>query len=82
MVVTPEPGFWKYWRQTLSLLKSQCHAIMNKYSEAAFAVKQVHEGLSNTENLTKCTLAKVGKNSVWTAIVNNAEENRAKFCNF
>jgi hypothetical protein len=35
MVDVPEQGFWKYWRQELSLLKSECHAITNKYPEAA-----------------------------------------------
>jgi hypothetical protein len=38
--------------------------------------------LSNTEILSKCTLARVGEGSQWTITVNSAEENRAKFCNF
>jgi hypothetical protein len=36
----PEPGFRKYWRQELSLLKSECHAITNKYLEAASVIKK------------------------------------------
>jgi hypothetical protein len=35
MADIPELGFRKYWRQELSSLKSECHAIMNKYPEAA-----------------------------------------------
>jgi hypothetical protein len=42
MVDIPEPGFQKYWRQTLSLLKSESHAITNKYPEADFVVR-VHK---------------------------------------
>jgi hypothetical protein len=31
----PVPGFWMYWTQKLSSMKSEYHAIMNKYPEAA-----------------------------------------------
>jgi hypothetical protein len=27
MADVPEPGFWKYWKQELSSLKSECHAV-------------------------------------------------------
>jgi arabinogalactan endo-1,4-beta-galactosidase len=43
MVVAPVPGFWKYWTQELESLKSQCHAITNKYQEAATVVQQVYK---------------------------------------
>jgi hypothetical protein len=51
-----------------------------QYTEAASVVQQVYKVLSHNENLAGCTLAKVGESSGWTSIVNNAEENRAKYC--
>jgi hypothetical protein len=73
----PELGFRKYWRQALSLLKSESHAITNKYPEAASVVQQVHKVISDIEILAKCILARVGESSQWTTIVKSAEENRA-----
>jgi hypothetical protein len=60
MADVPEPGFLKCWRQELSSLKYQCHAIKNKYAEAA-SVVLVHKMLSDIETLAKCTPAEVGK---------------------
>jgi hypothetical protein len=51
MADMPEPGFRKYWRQELSSLKSECHAITNKYPEAASVVQEVHKVLSDIEIL-------------------------------
>jgi hypothetical protein len=62
-------GFRKYWRQKLSLLKSQYHDIMNKYPEVASIVQQVYKVLSDIELLAKCTLAEVGESSEWMTIV-------------
>jgi hypothetical protein len=59
MAEIPEPGLWKYWRQKLSSLKSQCITITNKYPEAASVIQQVHKVLSDIEILAKCTQAKV-----------------------
>jgi hypothetical protein len=82
MADVPEPGYRKYWRQKLSSLKSQCHAITNKYSEAASVLQQVHKMLGDTEILVECTLTKVGEISQWTTILKRAEEIRANFCKF
>jgi hypothetical protein len=48
MMDIPVPGFWKYWRQKLALLKSESHAIMDKNPEAA-SVIQVHNVLNDIE---------------------------------
>jgi hypothetical protein len=69
MVDVPVLGFQKYWRQKLASLKSECHAIMNEYLEAASVV------LSDIEILAEYTPTKAGEISV-----NSAEENRANFC--
>jgi hypothetical protein len=79
MVDISEAGFQKYWRQELSSLKSECHAIMNKYPEAD-SVVQVHKAFSDIEILARSTPARVGESSQWTTIVNSAEEKTAKFC--
>jgi hypothetical protein len=63
MVDIPVLGFWKYWTQKLASLKSECHAIMNKYPEAASVVQQVCGVLSDIENFARCTPAKVGESS-------------------
>jgi hypothetical protein len=78
MADVPVPEFWKYWRQKLTLLKSQCHAITNKYPEAA-SVVQVHKVLGDIEILARCTLATVWESSEWSSVVNSIEENRANF---
>jgi hypothetical protein len=70
-------GFQKYWRQKLALLKSQCHAITNKYPEAV--VQQLYKVLNDIEILAGCILAKVGESSKWTSTVNSTEEKRAIF---
>jgi hypothetical protein len=75
MADVPELGFRKYWRQKLSPLKFQCHAITNKYLEAASAVQQIHKILSDIEILAKCTPAKVSESFEWTTIV-SAEEGK------
>jgi hypothetical protein len=59
--VCPVPGLHKCWTQKPASLKSEYHAIMNKYPEAASVVQQVYKMLSDNENLARCTLAKVGK---------------------
>jgi hypothetical protein len=35
MADIPVPEFQKYWTPKLAILKSECHAIMSKYPEAA-----------------------------------------------
>jgi hypothetical protein len=57
----PVLGLRKYWIQKLASLKSECHAITNKYPEAASIVQLVYKILSDNENLARCTSAKVGK---------------------
>jgi hypothetical protein len=79
MADIPVLGFRKYWSQKLASLKSECHVIANKYTEAASVVQQVYKVLSDIENLARCTLAEVGESSGWASIVNNAEENREKY---
>jgi hypothetical protein len=59
MADVPVPGLRKYWTQKLASLNSQCHAIMNKYSEAGSVVQQVHKALNDIEILVGCTQAKV-----------------------
>jgi hypothetical protein len=51
MADVPERGFRKYWRQELSSLKPESHAITNKYPKAVSVVKQVHKLISGTEIL-------------------------------
>jgi hypothetical protein len=80
MADIPVPEFRKYRRQNLALLKSESHAIRNKYSEETAVVRQVYEVLSYVEILTGCTPVEVGESSEWTSIMNSAEENRANFC--
>jgi hypothetical protein len=60
-------------------LKSEYHAIMNKYLEAASVVQQEYKVLSNNEKFAGCTPDKVGESFEWTCIVNSAEENRLSF---
>jgi hypothetical protein len=52
----PVAGFRKDWPQKLA-----SHATTNKYSEAASVVQRVYKVLSDTENLARCTPAKVGE---------------------
>jgi hypothetical protein len=54
--------FRKYWAQKLALLKSQWHAIMNKYPKAA-SVVQMYNVPNDIEILARCTPAKVGESS-------------------
>jgi hypothetical protein len=63
MADVPEPGFQKYWRQELSTLKYECHAITNKYPKAAPIVQQVHKVISDIETLVKCTPARERESS-------------------
>jgi hypothetical protein len=69
-------GLRKSWTQKLALLKSQCHAIINKNPDAGSVVHQV---LKDIEILAGHTHAKVGESSEWTPIVNSVEENTATF---
>jgi hypothetical protein len=80
MADVPVPGFRKYLKKKLESLKSECHAITNKYTEAASVVQQVYKVLSDTETLAGCIPPKVGKSSEETLTVNSAEGNRAHFC--
>jgi hypothetical protein len=73
------PGFRKYWTQKLASLKTECHAITNKYPEAASVVQQVYKMFSDIENFAGCTLTEVVESSEWTSIVNSMEENKANF---
>jgi hypothetical protein len=63
MADVPVPGIRKYWTQKLSLLKSECHAITNKYADAASVAQQVHRGLSGIDNHAGCTPAEVEESS-------------------
>jgi hypothetical protein len=80
MAVFTVQAFRKYWTQKLAALKSECHAIAEKYSEAASVVQQVYTVLSDTENSAGCTPAKVRESSEWNSIPNSAEGNRVNFC--
>jgi hypothetical protein len=51
MADVPEPGFRKYWRQTLSSLKYESHAITNKNPEASSVVQQLHKVIYDIEIL-------------------------------
>jgi hypothetical protein len=72
----PNTGILKYLTQTLASLKSESHANMKKYTDAASVVQQLYRVLSKIENLARCTPAKVGECSEWTSIVNSMEKNR------
>jgi hypothetical protein len=63
MADVPVLRFQKYWAQKLALLKSEWHAIMNKYPEAD-SVVQVCKVLNDTEILAGCTPAKVGEKAL------------------
>jgi hypothetical protein len=63
MADVPVPGLRQYWTQNLASLKSECHAMTNKYPEAASVVQQVCKVLSDIENLSGCTPTKVGESS-------------------
>jgi hypothetical protein len=76
MADVPVPKFRKYWTQKLASLKLEWHATANKYPQAASIVQQVYRLLSDIENLTGYTPAKVGESSDWIIVVNIAEENR------
>jgi hypothetical protein len=80
MADVPVTGFRKCGIQKLTSLKIQCHAITNIYPEATSVVQQIRKVLSDIENLAGCTPAIVGESSVWTTIVNSAEDNRVNFC--
>jgi arabinogalactan endo-1,4-beta-galactosidase len=75
----PTPEFQIYWTQELLSLKSECHAITNKYPKAASVVQQGRKILSDIEKPDRHQL-KWGKSSEWSSIVNSAEENRANIC--
>jgi hypothetical protein len=62
MADVPVTGFRKYWRRKLASLKSQYHAITNKYQEAS-SVVQVYD-VNDVEILAGCIPAKVGESSV------------------
>jgi hypothetical protein len=49
----PEPGFRKHWRQALSSMIFESHAITNKYPEAAFTVQQEHKVISDMDVLAR-----------------------------
>jgi ABC-type transport system involved in Fe-S cluster assembly fused permease/ATPase subunit len=53
-------------------MKTEYHAITNKYPETASVVQQIYKTLSAGR-----TWAKVGEKSEWNYIVNSAEERRA-----
>jgi hypothetical protein len=76
-----EPGLWKYWRQELLSLKSECHDITSKYPETASVAQQVCTVISDVEILAKCTPTGVGESSQWT-IVKSGEENSENFAKF
>jgi hypothetical protein len=63
MADVPVPEFRKYWIQKLASLKFVCHAIRNKYPEAASVVQQVYIVFTGTDNLAGCTQAKVRESS-------------------
>jgi hypothetical protein len=73
------PGFRKYWTRMLVSLKSQCHAITNKYPEAASVIQQVHKYSVTLRFLPDAHRIKWGGNSEWSSIVNSVE-NRVNFC--
>jgi hypothetical protein len=68
-------GLRKYWTQKLVSLKSECHAIMNKYIEAASVLKQAYKVLSDIDTFARCTPAKEGE-----ALTGTSAENRVSFC--
>jgi hypothetical protein len=50
------PRFRKYRKQKLISLKPECHAITNKYPEAA-SVLQVYSVISDIQNITRKALS-------------------------
>jgi hypothetical protein len=56
-------------------MKSECHAITNRYPEAASVLQQVYKALSDIEDLAGCTMAEVGESSEWAFVIN-----RANYC--
>jgi hypothetical protein len=80
MADVPVQGFRKYWRKNSASLKSEFHAITNKYPEVDSVVQEIYKFFNDIEILTGCTPVNVGEISEWTTTVNSAEENRANFC--
>jgi hypothetical protein len=73
MAKVPVLEFQRCWTQKLASLKSECHAIMNKYPKADPVVQQVYKVLSDIENLARCTPLKLGK-------ALRSSHNRNTFC--
>jgi hypothetical protein len=61
MADIPIQRFQKYWAQKLASLKSESHAITNKYSEAASVVQQVYKVPNDTENFAECALGEISE---------------------
>jgi hypothetical protein len=76
----PITGLRRYWTQKLASVKSEFHAVTNKYQEAASVVQQVYKVLKDTKNFARWSLAKMEESSETTSIVNSVEESRASFC--
>jgi hypothetical protein len=82
MADVPVPGCWKYWTQRLVLLKSEFHAITNKYHKTTSVTQQVYRKLSDIQILAGCTPAKVGESYEWASIVNCAENKMREMADY
>jgi hypothetical protein len=71
-------GFWKFWIEKRTTIKSVCHVAVSKHHDADSLLKQAYKMLCNTYYLAKYTPASVGESIDWTYIV-KATENRASY---
>jgi hypothetical protein len=80
MAGVPVPGYQAFWADKRVSLEVEYKTLVGKYPEADTQYRQLYRTLCAIEDVAGDTPAVVGERAVGTAVVSDAEENRANYC--
>jgi hypothetical protein len=80
MAAVPVPGYQAFWADKRASLEAEYKTLVGKFPDADTQYRQLYTTLCAIEDVAGCAPGVVGESAEWTAVVSDAEENRANYC--
>jgi hypothetical protein len=80
MADAPVPGYQAFWAERRVSKKSEYQVLIKQYPDADTQCRLLYKIICSIEDMAGCAPAAVEESTEWTAIVNTAKDNRARYC--
>jgi hypothetical protein len=80
MAAVPVPGYQAFWADKRVSLEGEYKTLVGKFPDDDTQYRQLYSTLCAIEDVAGYAPAVLGESAEWTAVVSDAEENRANYC--